>query len=734
MTIARTLRVVSFLIAMLVTAAALAVSSSLWESDSKDDFDAGEPDGVSVMPPGQIVLGPTAIETPFDALFTWSLTEDSKGNIYAGTGSDGKVFRVPPGGEAKVFAELELQQVFALVAGKKDVLYAGGFPGGKVYSIDAKGEAVEYFDTGQDSVWSLCLTADGKLMAATGDEGQLFEIEAKGGGSLLYDSPERRILSLLCDADGNVYAGSEQGGIIYRIDPGGRPFVFYDTDLEEVTSMTMDSEGNLYAASTPGDLFMKIPPKAAPVVSKGGLSGAAVSQNSTHPKGVASVAGMPAIPSGKKRTSFIYKITKDGAASKFWMSPEKLIFSLAYDGANILAGTGDDGGIYMIMPTGEDATFYKVDQKQVLSLFRSADGRIVAAAGNDAAVVSLGDAYSDEGVFISQAHDATAVSKWGRIFWEAEVPRQTRLLISTRSGNSEKPDDTWSEWSRENGGAKGFVSESPVARFVQWRARLSTSNPDRTPTLRKVTVAYLQANLPPEVKSISVDGNGGGNTKGGAGPAGKGMSPGGASGVSTNAGSKADKKGVKAAPTAHKTKLEIKWKTEDGNGDDLEYELYFKGTGEKLWKLIEDELTEKNHEWDTEAVPDGEYHVKLVVNDSPSNPEGASLTAERVSEPFMVDNTPPRVESLRAARSRDAIGYNISGVVSDNLSPVRSAHYSIDAGDWVSVFPSDGIFDSLSEKVEFATGLLDEGEHTVVVKTVDYFGNVGAGKVTFEVK
>jgi len=221
-TIARTLRVISFLIAMLVTAAALAVSSSLWESDSKDDFDAGEPDGVSVMPPGQIVLGPTAIETPLDALFTWSLTEDSKGNIYAGTGSDGKVFRVPPGGEAEIFAELELQQVFALVAGKKDVLYAGGFPGGKVYSIDAKGAAVEYFDTGQDSVWSLCLTADGKLMAATGDEGQLFEIEAKGEGGLLYDSPERRILSLLCDADGNVYAGSEQGGIIYRIDPGGR--------------------------------------------------------------------------------------------------------------------------------------------------------------------------------------------------------------------------------------------------------------------------------------------------------------------------------------------------------------------------------------------------------------------------------------------------------------------------------------------------------------------------------
>jgi len=50
------------------------------------------------------------------------------------------------------------------------------------------------------------------------------------------------------------------------------------------------------------------------------------------------------------------------------------------------------------------------------------------------------------------------------------------------------------------------------------------------------------------------------------------------------------------------------------------------------------------------------------------------------------------------------------------------------------VFPSDGIFDSLSEKVEFLTEPLDEGEHTVVVKAVDYYGNVGAGKITFDVK
>ena len=737
MTAGRLVRVVVFLIALFASARAWAVSSSLWETDLKADFDAGEPDSVSVLPPGRVVLGPKAAETKLDPLFAWTLAEDSKGNVYVGTGSDGKIFRVSSNGEAELFAELELQQVFTLVAGRKGVLYAGGFPEGKIYAVDKEGNISEYFDTGQAAVWSLCLAGDGSLMAGTGDEGQIFKVTAKDEGNLLYDSPERRILSLLCDTDGTVYAGSEQNGIIYKIGKDERPFVFYDTDLAEITSMTVDDDGNLYAASSPGELFAKIPPRAAPVVPAAGGGAAAGAQHTAQPKGGAAMPGMPAMPSGKKRKCFIYKISEDGVASKFWQSPNKLIFSLAFDGADILAGTGDDGIIYKISKDGEDSKYHKVDQKQVLDMLRLADGRIIAATGNDAAITVLGEGYAAEGTFLSQVHDAAAVSKWGRVFWESDVPAQTSVFVSTRSGNSENPDDTWSDWSREQDGAEGFVPELPVARFVQFRARLKTSNSNKTPALEKMTVAYLQKNFAPVVNSINVDGN---NDKknggGGAAAANKkgapGMAP--AGGMLAKAAAKASQDGVKAAPASHKTKLKIKWKAADKNKDDLEYELYFKGVKEKRWKLIEDELTAKSHDWDTEAVPDGEYHVKVVASDSPANPEQDGLTDERVSDRFTVDNTPPTVSSLRASLVRDAGGYKITGVVSDNLSPVRSAHYSVDAGEWISVFSADGIFDSRSEKMEFKIGQLEQGEHTMVLKAVDYYGNIGSGKITFEVK
>jgi sugar lactone lactonase YvrE len=720
-----------FLATLFLAANAWAAGSSLWESEFRADFEAGEPDGVSVTPAGAVVLGPESVETILDGSLAWSLAEDSKGNIYVGTGSEGKIFRVSPGGEAELFAELELQQVFAIAVGKKDVIYAAGFPGGKIFAVDADGAITEYFDTGADSIWSLCVAGDGTLTAGTGDEGGIYKVTASGEGGIVYDSPQRRILSLLCDESGMIYAGTEQSGIIYRIDADGRPFVFYDTELEEITAMTMDDEGNLYAASSPGGLFVRIPIKSV-------VAGVAPAGNGGNPhagqSGAAPVgAGMPAIPSGKKRACLLYKISPEGVGSVLWKSPDKLIFSLAFDGVNILAGSGDDGIIYLITPDGENSQYYKVGQKQVLDMIPSRDssgeGRIIASSGNEAAVVILGGGHTEQGTIISRTHDATAVSGWGRVYWEADTPRRTGVSISTRSGNSEQPDDTWSEWSREHDDEEGFVSESPVARFIQWRARLKGSGNAESPTLKKVTIAYLQKNLAPIIESVSVEGNGGG--KGAAAGKQAKKSP---AGAGAKGGNGASKDGVKKAPTSHSSKLMIKWKASDGNDDALEFDVFFKGAEEKMWKPLKDELSKKQYEWDTEAVPDGSYHVKVKASDSPDNPEEYALASEKASEPFIIDNTSPTVTSLRVVREKGGVDYRVTGEVADNLGPVRSAQYSVDAGGWAAVFPADGIFDSASEKMEFAISSPGPGEHTLVIKAVDYYGNVGAGKIVFETK
>jgi hypothetical protein len=711
------------------TTAASAVSSSLWEVKTKEGFEDGEPDGVSIMPPGAVTLGPEAKTTTLDALFVWALAEDSKGRVYAGTGAEGRIYRVLPDGASELFADLNLQQVFALAIDKKDTLYAAGFPQGKIYSINDKGEVSEYYDTLQDAVWSLFLASDGALFAGTGGEGRIFKIEAKDKGAVLYDSPERRILSLAGDPKGNLFAGSEPNGIIYSIDPKGQLSVLYDTELEEITSMSADAEGNLYAVSAPGELFMKMPlphegPPALPKPEQP-MPQAAPTQPS------APMPGLPVMPSPKKRTCIIYKVGPQGTASKFWTSPEQLIFSVLFNGNNILAGSGDEGIIYAITLNGESGTYYKADQKQVLDLFKSKHGAIIASTGNDAGIVRLGKHLASEGTLVSQVHDTTAISKWGRVFWEAELPANTHLSLAIRTGNSETPDDTWTDWSPEQ--TKDFLPESPDARYIQWRATLGTLDLNKTPVLRKTTVAYLQRNLAPVVESVTVGGEPAEKkANDGTTDAAKAMKALAAAGEKPAEKSTTD--GVKSAPPAHETKLKIQWKATDQNGDTLEYGIYFRGVEEIRWKLLEEDLTEAKYELDTSSVPDGEYRLKIVATDAPSNPENVALTDERMSDSFIIDNTSPVVKPIGAVAGGRSRSYQITFTISDNLAPVRSAEYSIDAGDWTPVLPQDGIFDSPSEHVVFATDELDEGEHTVVLKAVDYYGNIGAGKTTFVVK
>jgi len=720
---------------------ASAVTSSLWEQNTKNSFDAGEPDGVSIIAPGRILLAPKAQTAHLNARYAWTLAEDSAGRLYAGSGSDGRIFFISPNGTPEPFAQLKLQQIFALLAGKNGTLYAGGFPGGKIYTINPKGEVAEHYDTGQAAVWALWETQDGTLMAGTGDDGKLFAISPDRKGRILYDSRERRLLSLIGDDRGNVFAGTDQNGIIYRFDRKGKPAVFHDTELEEVTAMTLDAQGNLYAVSSPGDLFVKVsPPQNAPAdmssaqaLGQIDLSGNGHGGNNGQP--TAPLPGIPAVPTPKKRSCIIYKIDENGAASKFWVSPDRLIFSLAFAGEHLLAGSGDEGTIYIVSPGGEAGTFFKADQKQVLALRQKKDGSIAAGLGNDAAVIQFSGVYAAKGTFFSKVHDATAVSTWGRVFWEADTPRGTGILFSTRSGNSQVPDDTWSAWGPDGGTRESFVSPSPAARYIQWRAILQTSDPNESPELRKVTVAYIQNNLPPKIHSISVGGKAPNNND--AAPndlaaAMKAMPP----AMPPSAGQAENKPAsnneeIVNGPSAKNAKIRIQWQAQDQNNDKLRYGLFFRGDGEQKWKPLKKDINESLYDWDTETVPDGEYQVKVVASDQPANPETLALEDERMSDFFTIDNTSPQVEGLTAGKVKATRRYRVSASISDRISPLNAVHYSIDAGEWRPVFPEDGIFDSSEETVVFQTDELEEGEHTVVLKAVDYYGNIGAGKITF---
>jgi hypothetical protein len=77
-----------------------------------------------------------------------------------------------------------------------------------------------------------------------------------------------------------------------------------------------------------------------------------------------------------------------------------------------------------------------------------------------------------------------AATNWSSLTTTADLPAGTAIAISVRMGNTATPDGSWTGWTAVPAG--GAISGS--SRYIQYRATLTTSAPEQTPTLRDVTL------------------------------------------------------------------------------------------------------------------------------------------------------------------------------------------------------------------------------------------------------
>ena len=130
-------------------------------------------------------------------------------------------------------------------------------------------------------------------------------------------------------------------------------------------------------------------------------------------------------------------------------------------------------------------------------------------------------------------------------------------------------------------------------------------------------------------------------------------------------------------------------------------------------------------------MPEGLTQLKLVASDHPHNPDEEALRAERVSAPFAIDNSPPRVR----VRAEGKSALNITVEISDRITPIQKAQYTIDYGDQVhQIAPLDGIFDQREESARWVVENLPSGEHVIAVQAWDQLDNVGAQQLIVQVE
>ncbi len=713
-----------------------AAQPQFWRLEGARDFLDGTTEGISVDSDGKVRLSPASsvVHDP-ESPYVWCLTRDKKGTLYAGTGNDGKVFRIESGKASLFFDAAELE-VHAVAAGPDGRLYAATSPDGKVYAVDANGAATPFYDPAEKYIWALAFDGAGNLLVATGADGKIYRVDKKGAATLVFTSPDTHIISLALDDKGNIYAGSSPGGIVYRIDAASKAFVLLDSPYREVKGLAVAPDGVVYAAVIDGKDEAPRPPPTLPTPPPA-APGASAEVTVTESFSLAPVT--TAVSSSSRPTDLarsgatkgaVLRLLPTGEVETLWSSSEDIPHSILRSDDGVLVGTGNKGKIYRIKDERTWSMVASFPSDQVTALCAGAAGSVFLATSNPGKIYALEGRPGAHGTFTSKVKDTETVSGWGRLRWEATVPQGTDVQVETRSGNTGAPDATWTDWSHPYPHKEGDPVTSERARFLQVRALLSGKD-GVTPVLESISTAYLQRNLRPLVAAITVHPPGEVFQKPIAvsgEPEVLGLDPG--EGTEPRPGTAPRPAG--ASITSFSRKFYQKgvqtftWRAEDPNGDTLVYDVYYRGARDDRFRLLRKGLADAVIAWDTSTVPNGRYLIKVVARDTPGNPEALALSGEKESPPFDVDNTPPTVTATLVAGKPD----RVRALVKDDSSIIRKAEYSVDGGRWREVHPTDGINDALEESYEISLAdLAGPSPHVVVVRATDLLGNVATARV-----
>ncbi|HXW62776.1 MAG TPA: hypothetical protein VEJ45_09265 [Candidatus Acidoferrales bacterium] len=745
----------------LVALAAPAEQTRFWKQSSFSQLEKGTAKGVAIRSDGKLAPAPKfeSFADP-NLAYVWALRLDSRHRLYAAGGSDAKVLRFDDSGKpTSVFESSELAAQ-AIAFDSNDNLYVGTSPDGKVYKVTPNGNKQVFFEPKTKYIWALAVDSKGVLFVATGDTGQVFAVPPDGDGRLFYQSRERHARSLAFDSSGNLLMGTEPDGLVLRVEitrtkgnaapQAGASFVLCETDKSEVTSLVQDQEGNTYAASVgekehlptgPRFLPAPTPQPSAPIPSQAG----AVSQGQAPPQQTNPFLFPSVATAGGAE---VVKIARDGSPQTLWTSREDLVFALGFSaGAKLLLGTGNTGNLIELEGNGLYSSVASTASSQVTSLVSGSDGEVFVATANPGKIFALGPGYETKGSFESDTFDAKIFSRWGRLTWWGENgAMQGRVAFYVRSGNTSSPENNWSPWAGPYSDSDGEPVRCPPARFVQWKA-VFLNEPAESgglPSLSWVSLAYLPKNVAPVIDDIAIQDPGIRVMGFPSPPTGPGNTaptplrmPHGSAGspsapvISAEAQSGASRIEIPAQGFEQKGYQSVLWSAHDENDDDLIFTIYYRGEGEQNWRLLKDKLTQRYYSWDTSTMPDGAYYLKIVASDSPSNPADQALWGERTSERWEVANTPPRIENLRAGSG--VLNTKASFDVTSSCGPIARAQYSLDAGSWQVIFPTELLSDAPKESYFMELPGLSVGEHTLAVEVSDGFNNTATAKITFTV-
>ena len=500
------------------------------EGEADDEDDAAEADGddsaeaeaeaeeAEEPDPAEALLKNPGVKLILDTeqANVLCLARNEKGTLFAGTDTDGLVYRLTPGDaetgyDAFVVYDAAEPEIGALLALADGTVYAG--------TADAEGarpgriaEAVSAV-AGRPAVGGVTPTDSpvegGEATPEVPQPGELPEVPPAPtpiGGEGSEGEPG---VPVPPQPEPPQAPEADPGATPSTAAPADGPSPAVDTaapappTAQQYDRLREVVRKRLQAARASGRL------QSGPQVMIGGGGGSSSAASRARP------VATPATET--KEGNAVYRIDPDGFVTEVFRE-SVMILRIARDGERLLVSTGNEGQVYGVDPAAEETLILADLEAEQIPAMIVEDGRILLATANPARLLELDRRPADEGSYTSPPMDASQVSLWGTLNVTADVPTGSRLTVETRSGNVADPEQApWSDWST----AATFEPapdhpplqprearvDAPPARFLQYRLKLDAGEAPAgaaaTPAVDRVEVTYVVPNLSPRITTIT---------------------------------------------------------------------------------------------------------------------------------------------------------------------------------------------------------------------------------------
>lgn len=705
-----------------------AVTSTITRQKTAGAFLKGVTDEAVIGSEGTISLSRKSEEIDLGELLdnVWminTIVSDCQGDVYLGTSPNGDIIKYSKGKARRIYPDkcdcpekpvendpnaeepFTNEHVFAMAMDSDGRLLAG-ISGEDCRLVRFDGEIIEvlFSDERVRYIFAIVLDEAGNIYLGTGPNGGVYRLNPLGkDAELIYDARDNSILSLAVGDESFVYAGGDQRGLVYKIDQKEKTAtVLFDAEQDEITALLLDNDGNVYATATSAQVVKEhvksssiaaekgagrpdLNPEPKEMKNNGGTITLEI-DNTSKDGSASKSASPPEVPKGTlpKSAGRLYKISPEGFVTSIF-SEMAVFYALAQKEDQLLLATGNNSQLFSINPDTEEkvVAFEDKQSSQMTALAVMCD-HVFLGCANPAKLIRFEDEYASVGTYTSDLIDALQPAQWGKLQINADIPDGCSIALSARSGNVNDIDDpTFSEWTESRQITEATLLGVPSGRFCQYRLTLKNSDNDETPVVKEVSVAHLIGNLAPKVTSVKM---------------------------------------IRSGDKSKSGTYIVSWTAMDRNRDELIYQVDFRRAGRLGWIKLKDKLTLTKYDWDSNTVEDGRYEVRVTADDRRGNTAETAMTGSRVSDVFVVDNTPPAIGSATVRVKKTAVTLKFSA--KDEFTVIGMASYTVDSNDeWIATLPDDSVYDTTKEDFTIHIKDLESGEHVVAVKISDDLEN-----------